>query len=361
MVAWSGNRRDLAKLTGAAAVAGAFCTVPGTLRAFAQDASPAASDATGTLVIGKPEEAVGLDPGMATATSSQQLFAVIYETLVIFDDNGEPVGILAESWDQPDDTTYVFTLREGVTFHNGQPLTAEDVKFTFERMMDPESGSPWTSQFEPIESIEATDERTVTFTMKQSYGPFLATLSSVYSAILPNSPDTDFQTEMIGTGAFMLETYTQDTETILTAFPDYWREGQPKLATVQYRILPDETARVAAVRTGEIDLTTLADPISIDTVRADSNVVVIEQDTTDYYLLGLNCAEAPFDDVKVRQALSMAIDRRSSTASSSVPDRFPDRSSRRSATGRRRSRICRTTPWIVMRRRHCWKKQARAT
>jgi peptide/nickel transport system substrate-binding protein len=296
-------------LTGAAAVAGAFCTVPGPFRAFAQDASPAASDATGTLVIGKPEEAVGFDPGMVTATSSQQLIAVVYETLLIFDDNGEPMGILAESWEQPDDTTYIFTLREGVTFHNGQPLTAEDVKFTFERMMDPDSGSPWTSQFEPIETIEATDERTVTFNLKQSYGPFLATLSSVYSAILPNSPDTDFQTEMIGTGAFMLESYTQDTETILTAFPDYWREGQPKLATVQYRILPDETARVAAVRTGEIDLTTLADPISIDTVRQDSNVVVIEHDTTDYYLLGLNCAEAPFNDVKVRQALSMAIDR----------------------------------------------------
>ena len=309
MVAWSGNRRDLAKMTGAATMAGAFCTIPGITRALAQDASPAASDATGTLIIGKPEEAVGFDPGMVTATSSQQLIAAVYETLLIFDDNGEPVGVLAESWEQPDETTYIFTLREGVTFHNGQPLTAEDVKFTFERMMDPEGGSPWTSQFEPIESIEATDERTVTFTMKQSYGPFLATLSSVYAAILPNSPDTDFQTEMIGTGAFMLESYTQDTETVLAAFPDYWREGQPKVATVQYNILPDESARVAAVRTGEIHLTLLADPVSIETVRGDSNVVVIEHDTTDYYLLGLNCAEASFDDVKVRQALSMAIDR----------------------------------------------------
>jgi peptide/nickel transport system substrate-binding protein len=309
MVAWTGNRRDLAKMTGAAAVAGAFCTVPWAGRAFAQDASPAASGATGTLIIGKPEEAVGFDPAMVTATSSFQLIAAVYENLLIFDDNGEPMGILAESWEQPDDTTYVFTLREGVTFHNGQPLTAEDVKFSYERIMDPESGSPWTSQFEPVESIEATDELTVTFTMKQSYGPFLATLSSNYAAILPNSPDTDFGQEMIGTGAFMLESYTQDTETVLTAFPDYWREGQPMVGTVQYKILPEESARVAAVRTGEIHLTLLADPISIETVRGDDNVVVIEHDTTDYYLLGLNCAEAPFDDVRVRQALSMAIDR----------------------------------------------------
>ncbi len=291
-------------------MAGAFCTIPGINRALAQDASPAAAtDATGTLIIGKSEEAVGFDPGMVTAASSQELIFAVYETLLIFDDNGEPVGILAESWEQTDDTTYVFTLKDGVTFHNGQPLTAEDVKFSFERIMDPEGGSPWTSQFSPVESIEATDERTVTFNLKESYGPFLATLSSVYAAILPNSPDTDFQTEMIGTGAFMLESYTQDTETILAAFPDYHVEGQPKVAKIQYKILPDEPARLAAVRTGEIHLTALVDPISIDTARGDSAVTVIDHDTTDYFLLGLNCKEAPFDDVKVRQALSMAIDR----------------------------------------------------
>ena len=309
-MAWSGNRRDLAKMTGAGAIAGAFCTIPGITRALAQDASPApATDATGTLIIGKSEEAVGWDPAMVTAASSFELIAAVYETLLIFDDNGDPMGILAESWDQPDDTTYVFTLKDGVTFHNGQPLTAEDVKFTFERIMDPEGGSPWTSQFEPVESVEATDDRTVTFTMKESYGPFLATLSSNYAAILPNSPDTDFQTEMIGTGAFMMESYTQDTETVLAAFPDYHVEGQPKVAKIQYKILPDEPARLAAVRTGEIHLTSLVDPISIDTARGDSAVTVIDHDTTDYFLLGFNCKEAPFDDVKVRQALSMAIDR----------------------------------------------------
>ncbi len=309
MAQWTGSRRDLAKMTGAAAVAGAVCTIPFGRQAFAQDASPAATDASGTLIIGKAEEAVGWDPAMVTAASSFELIAAVYETLLIFDDNGEPMGVLAESWEQPDDTTYVFTLREGVTFHNGQPLTAEDVKFTFERIMDPEGGSAWTSQFEPVDSIEATDERTVTFSLNQSYGPFLATLSSNYAAILPNSPDTDFQTEMIGTGAFMMQEYTQDTETVIGAFADYWREGQPQVASVQYNIMPDETSRVAAIRTGEINLTSLVDPISIDSVRNEANATVLEHDTTDYYLLGLNCAEAPFDDVRVRQALSMAIDR----------------------------------------------------
>ena len=128
MSIWTANRRDIAKLSGAAALAGTFCTIPGARKLLAQEASPTAG--TGTLIIGKAEEAVGWDPALVTATSSFELIAAVYENLLIFDDNGAPVGILAESWEQPDDTTYVFTLREGVTFHNGQPLTAEDVKFS---------------------------------------------------------------------------------------------------------------------------------------------------------------------------------------------------------------------------------------
>jgi peptide/nickel transport system substrate-binding protein len=310
MTAWIGTRRDLAKISGATAIAGAFCTIPTGARIFAQDATPeTGADGAGTLVVGKPEEAVGLDPAMVTASASHELIFQVYEPLVRFDENGEPYGVLAESWEMPDDTTYVFTLREGVTFHNGQPLTAEDVKFTFERIKDPETSSPWTSQLDPVDSIEATDERTVTFNLRESFGPFLATMSLSYGSIVPNDPETDFQTTMIGTGPFMVKEYRQDVETVLEAFPDYRESGRPQVGEVRYRILPDESTRVAAVRTGEIHITPLVDPVSIDTMRQDSNVEVIEHDTTDYYLLGLNTAEPPFDDVRVRQALSMAIDR----------------------------------------------------
>src|SRR5690554_4305821 len=121
------NRRTLLKSTAAAAAVGSFCTIPANIAAQGAD----------TIVIGKAEEAVGWDPAMVTAASSFELMAAVYETLIIFDDNGQPMPILAESWEQPDETTYVFTLREGVTFHNGDPLTAEDVVFTFNRLMDP--------------------------------------------------------------------------------------------------------------------------------------------------------------------------------------------------------------------------------
>lgn len=293
------NRRTLLKSTAAAAAVGSFCTLPGRIAAQGAD----------TIIIGKGEEAVGWDPAMVTAASSFELMAAVYETLIIFDEDGRPMPILAESWEQPDETTYVFKLREGVTFHNGNPLTAEDVVFTFNRLMDPDAGSVWASQYEPVDSVEATDELTVTFNLNQSYGPFLSVLTSGYSAILPNSPDTDFQTEMIGTGAYKIVEHVQDTQTTLEAHDGYWREGQPVTPNLRYNIMPEESARLAAVRTAEIHLTSLVDPVTIDTARADDAVEVLEQATTDYYLLGLNTAEAPFDNVLVRQALSMAIDR----------------------------------------------------
>ena len=293
------NRRTLLKGTAAAAAVGSFYSVPGHLAA--QDVD--------TLYIGKAEEAVGWDPAMVTAASSFELMAAVYETLIIFDDDGHPVPVLAESWEQPDETTYVFTLREGVTFHNGDPLTAEDVVFTFNRLMDPDGGSVWLSQFEPVESVEATGDLEVTFNLNQSYGPFLSVLTAGYAAILPGGADADFQTEMIGTGAYKIEEYVQDTHTILTAHEGYWREGQPVTPNLRYNIMPEESARLAAVRTGEINLTSMVDPVTIDTARADDAVNVIEQDTTDYYLLGLNTSVAPFDNLQVRQALSMAIDR----------------------------------------------------
>lgn len=297
------NRRDLVRIAGASGVALAAGT-PAVLGAQAQDT--AASE----LVIGKSAEAVGYDPAIVTASSSNELLAVVYERLVHFDDDGQAQPELAESWDSPDDLTYVFTLRDGVTFHDGKPLTADDVKFTFDRIKDEATGSSWASQFEPVDTIESDGERSVTFKLNAPFGPFLATLSSTYSSILPNGDEpVDFATTMVGTNAFKLQEAKADVQTTLVRHDTYWQAGLPKLDQLTYRILPDEATRLADIRTGDVGLTTLADPVSIDAATSSDGVVVIEQDTTDYYLLGLNCARAPFDNVQVRQALSQAIDR----------------------------------------------------
>lgn len=297
------NRRDLVKIAGAgsvALVAGSSLAPNG----VAQDA--AASE----LIIGKSAEAVGYDPALVTAAASIELLAVVYERLVVFDEEGQPQPSLAESWQTPDELTYIFTLRSGVTFHDGKALTADDVKFTFDRIKDEATASAWATQFAPVETIESDGDRIVTFTLNSPYGPFLATLSSAYSSILPMSPEPiDFATTMVGTGAFKLETATADVETVLVRHGSYWEADTPKVDQVTYRILPDEASRLAAVRTGDVQLTTLADPVSVDSAASSDGVVMLEQETTDYYLMGFNCLRAPFDTKEVRQALSQAIDR----------------------------------------------------
>jgi peptide/nickel transport system substrate-binding protein len=297
------HRRTLIKLAGGSTVAMLAGLGPVAVLA-AQDAG-----AGGELVIGKGQEAVGLDPAIVTAVSSFDLITLVYERLVEFDEAGEPQPMLAESWELPDDLTYVFTLRPDVTFHNGQPLTAADVKHTFDRIKDEATASPRVAQFTSVDAIEATDDLTVTFHLSAPYGPFLATLASGFSSIVPADDTLDLQAEMVGTGPFMLESWQQDTETVLTAFADYRVAEEPKLSTLRYLIMPEESARLAAIRTGEIQLTAIADPLTVESAQQSEGVEVLEQDTTDYYLLGLNCAEPPFDDPKVRQALSLAIDR----------------------------------------------------
>ena len=298
------DRRTLAKLIGVGGAAALSATSP-VIQGLAQDAAGG-----GTLVIGKSAEAVGYDPALVTATSSFEILSVVYNRLISFDENGDPQPELAESWELVDDLTWSFTLRDGVTFHDGQPLTADDVKFTFDRIKDPATASTWTSLLEPVDSIESDGALGVTFKMATPYGPFLSALTSGAAAILPKRDEPiDFATTLVGTNAFQVESITADTETVLAKFDGYWEEGLPLLDSISYRILPDEAGRLAAIRTGDVQLTTLTDPVSVDSASTSDGVVTISQETTDYYLLGFNCAVAPFDNVQVRQALSQAIDR----------------------------------------------------
>lgn len=300
------DRRTALKVSGAMALAGGL---PGI--AAAQDAAtPQSSAGSGELIIGKGVESKGFDPGTVTAASSFDILGMIYENLLTFDDDGQPQPQLAESWEVVDDLTYVFKLRQGVTFHSGKMLDADDVVFTFNRIKDEATASPRASQFTGVDSIEATDKQTVTFNLSAPNGPFLATLSAGFSEILPKTdPAIDFLSQTDGTGPFMMGEFKADTQTVLVANPNYWQTGLPKLASLNYKIQPEETARLNALRAGDINLTTLADPVSADAARSSDGINVIEQETTDYYLLGFNCKQAPFDDAKVRQALSIGIDR----------------------------------------------------
>lgn len=267
--------------------------------------------AGGTLIIGKGREAVGLDPHKVTAASSFQIIAQVYNQLIDLNDDYSPAPELAESWENPDDTTFIFHLRQGVKFHNGREMVAEDVKYSFERILNPDTASPWTSQLASIDSIETPDDYTVIIRLSEPYGAFMSTIASTWAAIVPQEAVEEFgdlQKNMVGTGPFMLEEYVPDTRTVLKAFKDYWG-GAPLLDGITYLIIPDEASRLAALRTGEIHMTAIADPTAVGLAARSPGVEVVSQPTTDYYLWGFNTQREPLNDVRVRQALSLAIDR----------------------------------------------------
>jgi peptide/nickel transport system substrate-binding protein len=277
-------------------------------------AAPAASAPAkgGMLLFGKAQEAVGLDPHLTPAISGRVLTALVYERLVYLNDKGEPTGELAEKWSQPDPTTYTFSIRKGVKFHNGRELKAADVKYSFERILDKATASPWATQLAPVQSIETSDDYTVTFKLKTSFGPFLNVLAFDWAAIVPQEAVKqygDLTQRMVGTGPFVLDEYVLNTRTVLKAFPQYWGT-RPAVDGITFRIIPDEAARLASLRTGEVQMAQLSDPLAVGMASRTEGARVISQPTTDYYMFAFNVRKKPFDDIRVRQAVALAINRK---------------------------------------------------
>lgn len=263
------------------------------------------------LRYGTDAEPVGLDPHTVSSTSSIRIFRQIYNTLIDVDDDMNFIPSLAESWEQPDDLTYIFKLREGVKFHNGREMTADDVKYSFERVLNPETAAIGKSYYDSIDKIEAVDKYTVKFTLKEPFAPFMTNLTSLYGAIVPKEvveENGNLMQVACGTGPFMLKEWIPDNKVILEKNPDYFVEGEPKLDAIEYYVMTDESARVAALRTGNVDLIKLP-ASSIPLVEGNKDINILEYQSNDYSYVGFNLDLDKFKDVRVRQAISLAIDR----------------------------------------------------
>ena len=324
-----------AGVIGAGAAAGGFAV--GNLRITPAAAQEAAG---GRLVIGKPYETLLLDPHLSASQTSWEIQAVVYESLVFLDADLAPAPGLAESWETPDDRTYVFALRQGVMFHNGREMTADDVVYSLNRVLThPETW--WNVKMGPVLApdpaeidaaataetagtptvvptrigltVEATGPYEVTATLTEPYAPFLASLSGTTCSIVPGpeveNGDIDLTVDMVGTGPFQLVEHLEDQSWTFSAFPDYWLEGQPQIAELVWQITSDESARVAALRSGEIQLTMFENPTQLDLVKDDPTIATVQQTTTNYYILFVNGQRPELADERIRQAISAGIDR----------------------------------------------------
>ncbi|MBR0934316.1 ABC transporter substrate-binding protein [Bradyrhizobium jicamae] len=283
--------------------------------ALAADDEASAPKRGGVLTIGQDENPIGLDPHKTAAFSTDNIVEHIYTCLLRWDATASQVEPdLAVAWESPDPQTFVFHLREGVKFHNGDALASEDVKFTFQRLVDPATRSPWVSIFSVISAIETPDPRTVVFRLAKPFAPFLNYLATLKYAAIVSREDVKRRGDLIkggvGTGPFMLEDFQPDSLVRLKRNPDYYELGLPYLDGLDFRIIPDEGSRMAALRAGSVQMTWLSSPDSAAQMRSVSNIVAPEPEAfSKLLLLEFDQRGPPFNDVRVRRAFSLALNR----------------------------------------------------
>lgn len=267
----------------------------------------------GTLIIGQDFGPQDLDPNLTGAWASTNVLELIFNGLLRWDKDMQMEPDLATSWEISDDAlTYTFSLREGVTFHNGKEFGADDVKHTIERIQDPEFASPRISTFRNIETVEEIDNLTVQFNLSGPISPLLRNLATIpHGAIVPaNASNEQMNAEAPGTGAFRFIAHELDQEVRLEAFEDYWEEDLPYLDAVTFRLLGDDTSISAALRSESVHITWLKDPkVAQNVSDSVENIDSVEGVSCRYLPILFDLKEAPFDDVNVRRAMSLAIDR----------------------------------------------------
>lgn len=266
----------------------------------------------GTLRFLARLDADELDPHVGTDTTSIIAGALIYEGLVE-NVRGEIQPLLAESWEISDDNlTYTFQLRDDVVFHGGRPMTAEDVVYSLERVMDPETRAPNAASYSDIASVEATDDHTVVITLSQPFAPLMFQLSALSSVVVDREVVEDSGLSGPpggGTGPFMLEAHNVGRNLMLTANPDYWHPDLPYLEGIDFTWNPDDNARAAAIRSESVDLLFSPAPTFMETLMNDENLKWYGGSGSLSLHLLLNTQREPFDDERVRQAIFHALDR----------------------------------------------------
>jgi peptide/nickel transport system substrate-binding protein len=266
----------------------------------------------GILTVGIDTGPLGWDPHMATAFSSWNHYELIYESLVRFNQKLDVEPSLAESWKQPDAQTYVFQLRKGVKFHNGREMTADDVKYSFERLRNPKT-SAYPSFYESLRSVDALDKHTVKLTLSvpdASFLPYLA--ANRYSAIVPREvveKHGDLKSVAVGTGPFKLKRYVPGDVTEYERHTEYWDKDLPRVDGVIYRVMKDETSRLAGVRRGTLDIAWVKEPQVAELAAREKGLTVQTPPPARQSRFWLQHDRFPFNTKKLRQAIAAAIDR----------------------------------------------------
>lgn len=261
-----------------------------------------------TLVFLLESSPVSLDPRVGTDAFSERLHQLLFNSLVRRDIHAELRPDLATDWETPDPLTYVFHLRPLVLFHNGQPLTSRDVRYTFESILDGRVNTVKRRQYQVISQIQTPDEHTIVFKLKEPNANFLWLLSLGEIGIVPRTAGPEFASHPIGSGPFRFESMREDENVILTPNPRYY-DGPPRVGRVLFKIVPEAIVRALEMRSGSADIAlNELTPDIVHALNSDKKLVVIEQPGTTYKYLAFNLQDPLLRNLKVRQAIAYAID-----------------------------------------------------
>ncbi len=263
--------------------------------------------APNTLVMIIESSPTNLDPRVGVDAQSERIDELLFDSLVRRDDHFNLQPWLADRWEIVDSKTYIFHLHQGVRFHNGQPLTSRDVKWTFDSLLSGKLRSPKASTYALVSRVDAPDDHTVVFQLKQPFAPLLWNLSDAAIGIVPYGSGDDFNRHPIGSGPFRFVSAQQDKNVMVERNPDYW--AQPaKLARVEFKVIPDATTSALELRKGSADVA--INSLVADTVVAlerDPNLSVMQSPGTIYAYLAMNLRDPTLRDVRVRRAIAYAI------------------------------------------------------
>ena len=262
--------------------------------------------------VGLAAEPNTFDPHLTVGRNTQIFVVNVYDGLTARDAQGNLVPALAESWKRLNPTTWQFTLRKGVKFHNGDDFNAECVKFTLDRGTNPETKATISSELGTIASTEVVNATTVNVITKNPDFLLPVRLGELYGLMLSPKHTAAMGQEAIatkpnGTGPFKLVSWSKNESLVLEANDSYWR-GAPKVKKITVRPILEDAARIAALQTGEVDLIAPIPHVRIEELKRNPKLVVKTIPAPRIFHVTIDVRQAPFDNVKVRQALNYAVD-----------------------------------------------------
>jgi len=286
------------------------------LLAMALSTNPAFAETSkrgGWLTVATDSTAVGLDPHLSIVFSTFTFAEHVYECLLSYNYKMELQPGLATSWEHPDPLTYIFHLRKGVKFHNGREMTSEDVKFSYDRIIDPKTGSPGAKTLKALKKIEALDKYTVKISLKETFPDFLRYAAFPRNtAILPKDEVLkrgSMQKAMVGTGPFKLKEYKHGVAATFVRNPDYWETDLPYIDGFKFVVVKDEASRLAGMRKKTYDIGWVKG-VQLAKLAAKEPHLTISKSSEDRQgRFWLNHERFPFNNLKLRQAVAACLDR----------------------------------------------------